>query len=267
MAMDKHTIDPHITANDELEKIALEQDMHDFQKEKLEQEAKKNWDLFYKRNSTNFFKDRRWLTKEFPEITELDKTGGTICEIGCGVGNTILPLIEECSNIFFHGCDLSPRAINFLKEDDRYNSERMNCFEFDITANDLISVITPNTVDLVTLVFVLSAITPEKMVLSLKNIHKVMKPGGIVLFRDYGLYDHAMLRFKAGHKIQSQFYKRQDGTRAFYFSTEDTENIFSESGFELLYNRYESRETVNRKEKVSVQRVFIQSSFVKPLKS
>ena len=39
-----------------------------------------------------------------------------------------------------------------------------------------------------------------------------------MLFRDYGLYDYAMLRFKPGHKIQDQFYFRQDGTRAFYFS-------------------------------------------------
>ena len=29
----------------------------DFQASKLEAEAARNWDLFYKRNSTNFFKD------------------------------------------------------------------------------------------------------------------------------------------------------------------------------------------------------------------
>ena len=39
-----------------------------YKQEKLEKDAKKNWDLFYKRNSTNFFKDRHWLTREFPEI-------------------------------------------------------------------------------------------------------------------------------------------------------------------------------------------------------
>ncbi len=39
-----------------------------------------------------------------------------------------------------------------------------------------------------------------------------------MLFRDYGLYDHAMLRFSKGHKISDNFYVRQDGTRAYYFS-------------------------------------------------
>ena len=41
----------------------------------------------------------------------------------------------------------------------------------------------------------------------------------MILFRDYGLYDHAMLRFSKGHKISENFYVRQDGTRAYYFTT------------------------------------------------
>ena len=47
---------------------------------------------------------------------------------------------------------------------------------------------------------------------------QVLAPGGCVLLRDYGRYDHAMLRFSAGHKLGDSFYVRQDGTRAYYFS-------------------------------------------------
>lgn len=39
-----------------------------FRQEKLEKEAKKNWDVFYKRNTTKFFKDRHWTTREFEEL-------------------------------------------------------------------------------------------------------------------------------------------------------------------------------------------------------
>lgn len=52
---------------------------------------------------------------------------------------------------------------------------------------------------------------------------QVLKPGGSLLFRDYGLYDHAMLRFGRGHKISDSFYVRQDGTRAYYFSEGELE--------------------------------------------
>ena len=40
----------------------------EFKQKKLEEEAQKNWDLFYKRNTTNFFKDRHWTTAEFKEL-------------------------------------------------------------------------------------------------------------------------------------------------------------------------------------------------------
>jgi len=39
-----------------------------FKSQKVETEAKKMWDLFYKRNSINFFKDRHWTFREFQEL-------------------------------------------------------------------------------------------------------------------------------------------------------------------------------------------------------
>lgn len=47
----------------------------------------------------------------------------------------------------------------------------------------------------------------------------MLKADGCLLIRDYGLYDYAMLRFAPGHKLADHFYVRQDGTRAYYFST------------------------------------------------
>jgi SAM-dependent methyltransferase len=50
------------------------------------------------------------------------------------------------------------------------------------------------TVDIVSLVFVLSAIDPSKFESALKNVATILKPGGLLIFRDYGLYDMAMFR-------------------------------------------------------------------------
>lgn len=54
--------------------------------------------------------------------------------------------------------------------------------------------------------------------LNLLPASQVLQPGGSVLIRDYGLHDHAQLRFDAKSKISDNFYVRQDGTRAYYFS-------------------------------------------------
>nr|XP_033785936.1 tRNA N(3)-methylcytidine methyltransferase METTL6 isoform X2 [Geotrypetes seraphini] len=238
-----------------------------FKQVKLEKEAQKNWDLFFKRNSTNFFKDRHWTTREFEELgacREFEDQNLTILEAGCGVGNCLFPLLEEDTNIFAYACDFSPRAIEFVKQNPLYNTERCKVFQCDLTKDDLLDNIPEHSVDVVTLIFVLSAIHPEKMHLAVKNIYKVLKPGGRVLFRDYGLYDHTMLRFKSGNKLGENFYVRQDGTRSYFFTEEYLGWLFTTLGFEQVVSDYVLRETVNKKEGLCVPRVFLQSKFRKP---
>lgn len=57
----------------------------------------------------------------------------------------------------------------------------------------------------------------------------------MLLFRDYGLYDHAMLRFGRGHKLSEHFYVRQDGTRAYYFSEGTQSGIIASYSIEFSY--------------------------------
>ncbi|XP_036435476.1 tRNA N(3)-methylcytidine methyltransferase METTL6 [Colossoma macropomum] len=238
----------------------------DFKQQKFELEAQKNWDLFYKRNSTNFFKDRHWTTREFDELKacrEFEAQKLVMLEAGCGVGNCIFPLLEEDLNIFIYACDFSPRAVEFVKQNPLYCPDRCLAFQCDLTKDDLRATVPEESLDVATLIFVLSAIHPDKMQQALENIYKVLKPGGIVLFRDYGLYDHAMLRFKSGSKLGENFYVRQDGTRSFFFSREYLASLFHQVGFQTLVNEYVLRETVNKKEGLCVPRVFLQSKFCK----
>jgi methyltransferase-like protein 6 len=61
--------------------------------------------------------------------------------------------------------------------------------------------------------------------------------GGILLFRDYALYDMTMIRFGPGSKIADRFYTRQDGTRTFFFTPEDTVDLGTKAGFSLTENQ------------------------------
>ena len=72
---------------EEIEKLKNDKQLvSEFKHKKFELDAKKNWDLFYRRNKTNFFKDRYWTFREFEELNA-DSQYKTLLEIGCGVGN------------------------------------------------------------------------------------------------------------------------------------------------------------------------------------
>lgn len=90
----------------------------EFRANQLEKDAKKHWDLFYKRNDTRFFKDRHWTTREFNELLDLTMKNeqNILFEVGCGVGNFVYPLIEDGLKFkMIFACDLSSRAVELTK--------------------------------------------------------------------------------------------------------------------------------------------------------
>lgn len=182
---------------------------------KLEREARRHWDIFYKRNETKFFRDRHWTTREFQELINFDPEERVVfLELGCGVGNMVFPLIEEgFSNFFFYTCDFSPRAVEFVKSNKLYDENKIKAFCADVTSEEVLQHVEENSVDIASLIFVLSAIQPASWPNVARVAWRALKPGGVLLFRDYGRYDMAQLRFKPGHKISDNFYMRQDGTR------------------------------------------------------
>ncbi|KAJ3033993.1 Methyltransferase-like protein 6, partial [Rhizoclosmatium hyalinum] len=89
---------------DRILKTHAQKPVSPFLKQKLINEAPKHWDLFYKRNTTNFFKDRHWTWREFPELVESEKweQGARLLEVGCGVGNFVWPLLEQNKSMFIY---------------------------------------------------------------------------------------------------------------------------------------------------------------------
>lgn len=174
---------PRQLTEDEIEKLKKDtQLVYEFKQKKIEQDAKKNWDLFYRRNKAKFFKDRYWTFREFDELNEdfeLCNIGKykNLLEIGCGVGNFIFPLIKQNKKIFVFACDFSTDAIALLKSNPSYDENRCFGFVCDITKENSLQELLPagTQIDLVTLIFVLSAIHPSKMRIAVENISKVFK--------------------------------------------------------------------------------------------
>jgi methyltransferase-like protein 6 len=144
----------------------------EFKNKRFEMDAKKHWDLFYRRNGTNFFKDRYWTFREFEEITCENKC---LLEIGCGVGNFMYPLLKENKKIFVYGCDFSTDAVNLLKQNPEYDTSRCLGFVCDVTKENSLQESLPSgvRVDFVSLIFVFSALHPDKMRTAVHNIAKV----------------------------------------------------------------------------------------------
>ncbi|KAJ2383383.1 hypothetical protein GGI05_005335 [Coemansia sp. RSA 2603] len=243
----------------------------EFWQSKYKNEASKNWDKFYNRNTTNFFKDRHWTDREFEELRvghTFSESKPVLLEIGCGVGNFVWPIIERNPDIFVYACDFSPRAVGFVQANENYTESRCKAFVCDITKDRLANTIPPHSVDIVSAIFVFSALPPEKQADAVSNIVEILKPGGRILFRDYGIYDLAQLRFKSGHKLEDNLYVRQDGTLSYYFSTDRLRELFVQhGGLAELENDYVVKKLVNAKLKIDSDRIFAQAKFQAPIDS
>nr|CAH8873050.1 unnamed protein product [Trichobilharzia regenti] len=187
--------------------------------EKTEILAQEYWDKFYSHHKDKFFKDRKWMEKEFSELFCSTSSSMHIMEVGCGVGNTILPILRLVKNpdLFIYASDFSAQALSILTHSDGYDSSRCVAFTYDITKTTEEIPCPRNSLDYLILVFVLSAVNPELFPSVIRNLVTYLKPGGVLLFRDYGRYDLAQLRFKNGQCLKDNFYMRLDGTR-FIFS-------------------------------------------------
>ena len=84
-----------------------------------------------------------------------------------------------------------------------------------------------------------------------------LAPGGVLLFRDYAIYDEAELRFRPGRRLDQHLFARCDGTLAAFFSIEDVTIAAARAGLEVVETRYLYRRNSNRATGQQLRRIFL----------
>jgi tRNAThr (cytosine32-N3)-methyltransferase len=123
--------------------------------------------------------------------------------------------------------------------------------------------IQPASVDIILLIFIFSALSPQQWTQALLNLQHALKPGGTILFRDYGRGDLAQVRFKKGRWMGENFYVRGDGTRVYFFGEEELRDIWGKH-FEVEKLAVDRRMLVNRQRRLRMYRCWMQAVFRKP---
>ncbi|KAI3809315.1 hypothetical protein L1987_25286 [Smallanthus sonchifolius] len=235
-----------------------------------------SWNQFHSRHSTGkFFKvklfkgylfvqERRYLFKEFPELSSCGEYS-KVLEVGCGNGSTALPILRCKENILVFACDCSTEALdrateiihasNVVSARSRF---RPFCWDFSMCRFPkwLICDSCYENSDFD---------NNERDSTAVAECFSVLKPGGLLLFRDYGLYDMTMLRFEADQRVGFREYKRSDGTRSYFFSLDIARDLFLGAGFMEVELEYCCVKSVNRRKQKTMHRVWVHGKFQKPM--
>lgn len=202
-----------------------------FDKTRFNTDPAKWWNKFYTNNTSNFFKDRKWLQQEFPILSDWTKKGSgsaRILEVGAGAGNTAFPILaaNENEGLLLHACDFSSKAVELIRASPAYDPRYIQASVWDIAGEALPENVEDSIVDVVLLIFIFSALSPRQWRQAVRNVYKVLKPGGEVCFRDYGRGDLAQVRFRKGRWMEENFYVRGDGTRVYFFDEEELRDMW-----------------------------------------
>ena len=189
--------------------------------------AAADWNHFYRQNSVNAYKDRHYILREFGPLRaclSLIQAGRvpsdsaepfSLCEVGCGVGNAVLPLLRtfydsrtaaseggraSSSQFRVLACDVSAVAVRLLQDrlsQERFSPEVCAARVLDISLQPIPRLLSDGRVssdvaadadgatrspraelkyDFVSMIFVLCSVAPERHVAALRHVAEALAP-------------------------------------------------------------------------------------------
>jgi len=161
-----------------------------------------DWDKFYRAHaSARFFKERRYLLLEFPQLADTSRPLHVV-ELGCGCGSSLLPVLRHNPSARATACDISGTSIDQLRlaaadagvigsgspdagraaaaptTSGREADSRLHSFVADAADPALAAQLSGLSADACLIMFTLSAVAPPHMGDMLRNAHAALRPGG-----------------------------------------------------------------------------------------
>ena len=219
------------------------------------------WERHFRRHvdaPTPFFKERRALLEEFPQ---LKKTGIRILEVGSGNGSNVLPVLKHNPSASVHATDPCETAVEDTKRriweaglSDRLTTEIQPTPTMPCSAEY-------GPFDVVMILCTLSAIPGNDDSALLTAAASLLRPGGLVLIRDHGLYDMRHLRDMQRDAILIDpvrpAYLRPGGMHRRYYCLEDMQALAAAARLNVDDNRYLCIRQHNHKRGIHMDRVYV----------
>ena len=218
-----------------------------------------SWEIFHSRHDQGkFFKLKRYLVAEFPDVLAMDTEETVLLDVGCGNGAALVPFLRVTDHLRAVAFDCSASAIKILRSfvEDTPNEERVQTHVCDLMSNPI--PLSDASVDVALLIFILSAVPVDRMPDVLSEVHRVLRPGSLLCFRDYGVYDLTHLRSTNEQWLGGKTFLRGDEkTMVTFFDLDMLRTLFVQCGFVVEELKYALVEVTNRKQARKWRRCFV----------